>query len=56
MSFLFGPLEASIVLISSGIINIFVNFIPSIILGAPEDGKVLKSKCCGLVYDYTHTA
>ena len=25
-------------------------------IGAPEDGKVLKSKCCGLVYDYTHTA
>ena len=41
MSFLFSPLEASIVLISSGIINIFVNFIPSIILGAPEDGTVL---------------
>jgi len=41
MSFLFDPLSASIVLVSSGIINIFVNFIPSIILGAPEDGTVL---------------
>ncbi len=41
MSFLFSPLGAAIVLVSSGIINIFVNFIPSIILGAPEDGTVL---------------
>ncbi len=41
MSFLFSPLEASIVLISSGIINIFINFIPSILLGAPEDATVL---------------
>jgi len=41
MSFLFSPTNASIVLVSSGIINIFVNFIPSIILGAPEDGTVL---------------
>ena len=41
MSFLFDPLSAAIVLVSSGIINIFINFIPSILLGAPEDGTVL---------------
>ncbi|MDD5416491.1 MAG: tripartite tricarboxylate transporter permease [Candidatus Aenigmarchaeota archaeon] len=41
MTFLFSPLTASIVLISSGVVNIFINFIPSILLGAPEDASIL---------------
>ena len=41
MSFYFDPLTASIILIVSGVVNPFVNFIPSILLGAPEDSTVL---------------
>ncbi len=41
MSFLFGPLPTAIILVSSGVINSFINFIPSILLGAPEESTVL---------------
>ncbi len=41
MSFLFGPLPTAIILVSSGVINSFTNFIPSILLGAPEESTVL---------------
>jgi putative membrane protein len=41
LSFLFGPLPAAIILLSSGVVNSFVSFIPSILLGAPEDSNVL---------------
>jgi putative membrane protein len=41
LSFLFGPLPTAIILVSSGVVNSFVNFIPSILLGAPEDSTVL---------------
>jgi len=41
MSFIFGPLPTTIVLVSSGVINSFINFIPSILLGAPEESTVL---------------
>ncbi|MBU3897293.1 MAG: tripartite tricarboxylate transporter permease [Nanoarchaeota archaeon] len=36
-----SPLQASVLLISTGVSNIFVNFIPSVLLGAPEDSNVL---------------
>jgi putative membrane protein len=41
LSFLFGPLPAAIILLSSGVVNSFVSFIPSILLGVPEDSNVL---------------
>ncbi len=41
LSFLFGPLPTAIILVTSGIVNCFINFIPSILLGAPEDSSVL---------------
>ena len=41
MSFLFGPLPTAVILVTSGVINSFVNFIPSILLGAPEESTVL---------------
>ena len=41
LSFLFNPLDISVILISAGVINSFVNFIPSIIFGAPDDSNVL---------------
>jgi putative membrane protein len=41
MSFIFGPLPTAIILLSTGVINSFINFIPSILLGAPEDSNVL---------------
>jgi len=41
LSFLFGPLPTAIILISAGVVNSFVNFIPSILLGAPEESTVL---------------
>ncbi|MEM5872528.1 MAG: tripartite tricarboxylate transporter permease, partial [Candidatus Aenigmatarchaeota archaeon] len=41
LSFLFGPLPAAIILLTSGVVNSFVNFIPSILLGAPEDSSAL---------------
>jgi len=41
LSVIFGPLPTAIILITSGVINSFVNFIPSILLGAPEDSTVL---------------
>ena len=40
MSFLFGPLPTAVILVTSGVINSFVNFIPSILLGAPEESTV----------------
>jgi len=40
-SFVFGPLPTAIILISSGVVNSFVNFIPSILLGAPDESTVL---------------
>lgn len=41
LSFLFPPLSAAIVLISAGVVNSFVSFIPSILIGAPEGGSEL---------------
>jgi putative membrane protein len=41
LSFLFGPLPTAIILVSSGVVNSFINFIPSILLGAPEESTVL---------------
>lgn len=41
MSFLFGPLPTAVILVTSGVANSFVNFIPSILLGAPEESTVL---------------
>jgi len=41
MSFLFGPLPTAVILVTSGVSNSFVNFIPSILLGAPEESTVL---------------
>ncbi len=41
LSFLFPPLSAAIVLISAGIVNSFVAFIPSILIGAPESESAL---------------
>ena len=41
MEFIFGSLATSIILVSSGVVNSFINFIPSILLGAPEESTVL---------------
>jgi len=41
LSFLFDPLSASIILLTSGVVNSFISFIPSILLGAPEESTVL---------------
>jgi putative membrane protein len=41
MSFLFGPLATAVILVTSGVVNSFTNFIPSILLGAPEDSTAL---------------
>jgi putative membrane protein len=41
LSFLFGPMATAVILVSSGVINSFINFIPSILLGAPEESTVL---------------
>lgn len=38
---LFDPLTMSVILVSAGISNSFVNFIPSILLGAPEADSAL---------------
>lgn len=43
LSFLFPPLSAAIVLISAGIVNSFVAFIPSILIGAPEGDNALSA-------------
>lgn len=40
-SFLFDPFSAAIILISAAVVNSFVNYIPSILLGAPEDSSAL---------------
>ena len=40
-SFLFEPMSAAIILISAAVVNSFVNYIPSILLGAPEDSSAL---------------
>lgn len=40
-SFLFDPLTAAVVLVVAGVVNNFVNFIPSILLGAPEESTAL---------------
>lgn len=41
LSFLFSPLSAAVVLISAGVVNSFVAFIPSILIGAPESENAL---------------
>jgi putative membrane protein len=41
LSFFFGPLPTAIILLSTGVVNVFINFIPSILLGAPEDSNAL---------------
>lgn len=43
LSFLFPPLSAAVVLISAGVVNSFVAFIPSILIGAPEGGSELSA-------------
>ena len=43
LSFLFPPLSAAIILISAGIVNSFVAFIPSILIGAPEGDNALSA-------------
>ncbi len=40
-SFLFEPMSAAIVLIAAAVVNSFVQYIPSILLGAPEDSSAL---------------
>ena len=40
-SFLFQPIEAAVILVSAGVANSFVSFIPAIFLGAPEAGSAL---------------
>lgn len=37
----FSPLSAAIILLSMGVVNSFIAFIPSILLGAPEDSTAL---------------
>lgn len=41
LSFVFGPLPTAVILLTSGVVNSFINFIPSILLGAPDDSNVL---------------
>ena len=41
LSFLFEPLTAAIILLVSGVVNSFLNFIPAILFGAPDDSNVL---------------
>jgi len=41
LSFLLGSLPTAVILVTSGVINSFINFIPSILLGAPEESTVL---------------
>ena len=41
LSFLFGPLATAVILVTSGVSNSFINFIPSILLGAPEESTAL---------------
>lgn len=41
LSPIFGPMPTAIILVSSGVINSFTNFIPSILLGAPEESTAL---------------
>jgi len=36
-----GPLPAALVLVIAGVINLFINFIPSVLLGAPEETTAL---------------
>ncbi len=36
-----GPLPAALVLVVAGVINLFINFIPSVLLGAPEETTAL---------------
>jgi len=42
-SFLFEPVQAAIILIAAGVSNSFVNFIPSIFVGAPDAGSELSA-------------
>ncbi len=41
LSPIFGSLPTAIILVSSGVINSFISFIPSILLGAPEESTSL---------------
>jgi putative membrane protein len=41
LSPIFGAMPTAIILVSAGVINTFINFIPSILLGAPEDSTAL---------------
>lgn len=41
LAFFLGPLYGAVVLICAGVVNSFVSFIPSILLGAPEDSEAL---------------
>ncbi|MEM5804304.1 MAG: tripartite tricarboxylate transporter permease [Candidatus Aenigmatarchaeota archaeon] len=43
LSFLFDPMQAAVVLIAAGVSNSFVNFIPSIFVGAPDAGAELSA-------------
>jgi len=41
MSFAFSPVDSAVVLLSAGVSNSFVSFIPAILLGAPESDSAL---------------
>lgn len=41
MSFFLDPFSIAVALVTTGIVNSFVNFIPSILFGAPEDASAL---------------
>jgi len=41
LSFIFDSITLSFILLTAGIVNIFVNFIPSILVGAPDDSAAL---------------
>lgn len=43
LSFLFDPLSICIILITAGVINSFLNYIPSVLLGAPESDNSLSA-------------
>ncbi len=43
LSFLFDPMSAAVILISAAVAQVFIGFIPSILLGAPEEGTALST-------------
>lgn len=41
LSAILGPMPSAVILVSCGVVNSFFNFIPSILLGAPDESTVL---------------